>query len=86
MIVVIKWKGGQEMKKSFVLAAVCAALLVVGLQSAAAAPGNVSCTDFFAGTAYDLTVPADNFCELAGATITHDLIIGSDAGCSLTMG
>ena len=74
------------MKKSFVLAAVCAALLVVGLQSAAAAPGNVSCTDFFAGTAYDLTVPADNFCEFAGATITHDLIIGSDAGCSLTMG
>ena len=68
------------MKKSFVLAAVCAALLVVALQSAAAAPGNVTCTDFFAGTVYDLTVPADNFCELAGATITHDLIIGSDAG------
>ena len=69
------------MKKGLVLAAACAAFLIVGLQSAAGAgPGNVTCTDFFAGTAYDLTVPADNFCELSGATITHDLIVESNAG------
>jgi len=69
------------MKKGLVLAAACAAFLIVGLQSAAGAggPGNVTCTDFFAGTAYDLTVPADNFCELSGATITHDLIVESNA-------
>ena len=69
------------MNKGLVLAAACAALLILGLQSAAAAgPGNVTCTDFFAGTAHDLTVPADNFCDLSGATITHDLIVESNAG------
>src|SRR2546429_7268716 len=68
------------MRKSFVLVVVCAAFLVVGLQSAVAGSGNVTCTDFFAGNAYDLTVPADNFCELSGATITHDLIVESNAG------
>jgi hypothetical protein len=67
-------------KRGLVLASVCAAFLLVGLQSAAATPANVTCTDVFSGTTFDLTVPADNFCELAGATITHDLIIGSDAG------
>src|SRR2546421_4810087 len=69
------------MKKGLVLAAACAAFLIVGLQSAAGAgPGNVTCTDFFAGTAYDLTVPADNLCVLSGATIPHDLIVESNAG------
>jgi hypothetical protein len=69
------------MNKGLILAAACAAFLIVGLQSAAGAgPGNVTCTEFFAGTAYDLTVPADNFCELSGATITHDLIVESNAG------
>jgi hypothetical protein len=69
------------MRTGLVLAAACAAFLIVGLQSAAGAgAGNVTCTDFFAGTAYDLTLPADNFCELSGATITHDLIVESNAG------
>ena len=69
------------MKTGLVLAAACAALFIVGLQSAAGAgPGNVTCTDSFAGTAYDLTVPADSDCELSGATITHDLIEEPNAG------
>src|SRR5438874_5613040 len=69
------------MKKGLVLAAACAAFLIVRLQSAAGAgPGSVTCTDFFAGTAYNLTVTADNFCQLSGSTITHDLIVESNAG------
>ena len=69
------------MKTGLVLAAACAALFIVGLQSAAGAgPGNVTCTDSFAGTAYDLTVPADSDCELSGATIMHDLIEEPNAG------
>jgi hypothetical protein len=68
------------MRNGLGLVAACAAFLLVGSESAAAAPGNVTCRDVFAATAYELTVPADNFCELAGATITHDLIIESDAG------
>jgi hypothetical protein len=76
-----KLRKEEGMRTGLVLAATCAAFLLVGLQSAAGAgEGNVTCTDFFAGTAYDLTVPADNFCELSGATITHDLIVESNAG------
>jgi hypothetical protein len=60
--------------------AACATLLVVGLPNAAAVPTNVVCTDAFSGTAFNVTVPDDNFCVLSGATITHDLIIGTDAG------
>jgi hypothetical protein len=58
----------------------CAALLVVGLSTAGAESGKAVCTDAFSGTAYNVVVPDDNFCVLSGATITHDLIIGSDAG------
>lgn len=68
------------MKNRLVLAAIAGAFLLVDLHSAAAAPGNVTCTDVFGSTAYDLTVPAGNFCDLAGATITHDLIVESNAG------
>jgi hypothetical protein len=60
--------------------AACTALLVVGLSNAAAAPTTVTCTDAFSGTAFNVVVPDDNFCVLSGATITHDLLIGVDAG------
>ena len=62
------------------LAAACAASLVVGLATASAEPANVVCTDSFSGTALNVVVPDDNFCVLSGATITHDLLIGADAG------
>ena len=60
--------------------AACVALLVVGLSNAAAVPATVTCTDAFSGTAFNVIVPDDNFCVLSGATITHDLIVGTDAG------
>src|SRR5438552_15169578 len=68
--------------KRFVLLAVaaCAAALVVGLSNAGAGPASVVCTDAFSGTAFNVVVPDDNFCVLSGATITHDLLIGVDAG------
>jgi hypothetical protein len=58
----------------------CAVFLVVGLSNAAAVPTTVTCTDSFSGTAYNVVVPDENFCVLSGATITHDVIIGADAG------
>ena len=66
--------------KILALMSACALFLVVGAQSAAAVPGNVVCTDAFSGTARNVTVPDDNFCALAGATITHDLLVGARAG------
>jgi hypothetical protein len=66
--------------------AVCAASLVAGLPNAAAVPATVTCTDAFSGTAFNVIVPADNFCVLSGATITHDLIIGTDAGAEAGLG
>jgi hypothetical protein len=66
--------------------AACAALLVVGLPNAAAVRTTVTCTDAFSGTAYDVIVPDDNFCVLSGATVTHDLIIGVDAGAGAGLG
>jgi hypothetical protein len=68
------------MKKSLALISVCGAFLIVGLQSAAAGPGDVTCTDAFSGTARNVVVPVDNFCALAGATITHDVLIGEHGG------
>jgi hypothetical protein len=56
------------------------AVLLVGIQSAAAGNGNVTCTDAFAGTATNVVVPHDNFCDLSGATVTHDVIVEHDAG------
>ncbi len=67
------------MTKLLVLAAACAVLLV-GVQSAAAAPADVVCTDAFSGNAMDVTVPADNGCDLSGATVTRDVIVGPDSG------
>jgi hypothetical protein len=69
------------MKRLILLAAAaCAASLVVGLSNAGAGLATVVCTDSFSGTAFNVIVPDENFCVLSGATITHDLIIGSDAG------
>jgi len=65
---------------ALLLAAVSATFLLVSLPNAAAGPGTVTCTDAFSGTAFNVIVPDDNFCVLSGATITHDLIIGADAG------
>jgi hypothetical protein len=63
-------------KNVTVLALSCAALLLVGLQSAAAAtPGTVVCSGKFSGTAENLVVPAGPNCRLQGATITHDVIV-----------
>jgi hypothetical protein len=63
-------------KNSTMLALSCAALLLVGLQSAAAAaPGTVVCSGKFSGTARNLIVPAGPNCKLQGATITHDVIV-----------
>jgi hypothetical protein len=64
---------------TLLVAAACVAALAVGIASAGAAPA-VVCTDAFSGTAFNVIVPDGNFCVLSGATITHDLIIGSDAG------
>lgn len=55
-------------------------VLLVGIQSAAAADGIVTCTDAFAGTATDVIVPHDNGCDLSGATVTRDVIVEHDAG------
>src|SRR5437764_4593524 len=62
-------------KKVLVLALSCAALSVIGLQSAAAAPGTVVCSSKFSDTAVNLIVPAGHNCLLMGATITHDVIV-----------
>jgi hypothetical protein len=67
-------------KLILLLTAACAAFLLVGLGSAGAAGGDVTCTDAFSGTARDVIVPDDNFCDLSGATVTRDVREGSDAG------
>jgi hypothetical protein len=74
------------MKKILALTGACTALLLVGLQSAAAGHanvagrGNVVCTDAFSGTARNVIVPPDSFCALAGATVTHSVFIGERGG------
>jgi hypothetical protein len=68
------------MRRLLIIPVVCAAWVVFGLPSASAGTGTVTCTDAFSGTATNVIVPDDNFCVLSGAVITHDLIIGSDAG------
>ena len=63
------------------IACTCATgTLLIGIQSAAAGNGNVTCTDVFAGTATNVIVPHDNFCDLSGATVTYDVIVEHDAG------
>jgi hypothetical protein len=68
------------MRRLVLLVAVCAAPLTFGISSAGAGTATVACTDAFSGTAYDVVVPDDNFCDLTGATVTHDVMIGVDAG------
>ncbi|MDQ3879510.1 MAG: hypothetical protein M3295_00265 [Chloroflexota bacterium] len=68
------------MRKALVFAAACASSLLVGLTAASAAAPTAVCTESFTGTARDLTVPEDTFCDLSGATITHDLVVQSLAG------
>jgi hypothetical protein len=75
------------MKKILVLAAACTACLLLPFQSSAAAPADVTCsqdTYFFSGTARNLIVPDEGFCEISGATITHDLVVGEDAGADVS--
>ena len=70
-----------------VAAAVAAALAVAGAGSPAPPPSNVTCsqvTQTFTGVARDLIVPADGYCDIENATITHDLIVGQDSGGDLT--
>jgi hypothetical protein len=68
------------LKRITLVALVGATFAVVGLQTAAAAPGTVTCSGRFSGTARDLIAPnqlttgAKN-CLLMGATITHDVIV-----------
>jgi hypothetical protein len=68
------------MKRLMLLAVVACVASLVGLSNAGAGPASVVCTDSFSGTAFNVVVPDDNFCVLSGATITHDLLIGVDAG------
>src|SRR5262249_11292942 len=82
-------KDDAMKKRAFILAAACASVVAIGAQSAGAAPGNVSCTDAFSGTAANVTVPAENFCDLSGATVTNDVLVGREAGIfaeGLTLG
>lgn len=67
-------------KRTLALVALATAILLVGIQSAAAGGGNVTCTDAFAGTATNVIVAHDNGCDLSGATVTHDVIVEHDAG------
>ena len=68
------------LKRITLVALICATFSVVELQTAAAAPGTVTCSGRFSGTARDLIAPnqlttgAKN-CLLMGATITHDVIV-----------
>jgi hypothetical protein len=71
---------GTKLKSGLAVTTACAMFLFVGLQSAAGGSGTVTCTDAFSGTARNVVVPADNFCALAGATITHDVLIGERGG------
>ncbi len=68
------------LKKALVPAAVATALLAIALQPAAADSGPVQCSGTFSGTAKDLVVSGANvFCNLVGATITHDVVVGENA-------
>jgi hypothetical protein len=71
---------GPTLKSVLALTTACAVFLLVGLQNAAGGSGTVTCTDAFSGTARDVLVPADNFCSLAGATVTHNVIVGERGG------
>lgn len=68
------------------LAVALAAFLLLPLAGTAAGPANMTCpqdTMQFTGTAYDLIVPAGGYCQITGATITHDLIQQENAGADI---
>jgi hypothetical protein len=68
-----------KLKHLLLLIAVGAACLVVA-QGATAGSSTVQCSGTFSGTAKDLVVTGANvFCNLDGATITHDVIVGEEA-------
>jgi hypothetical protein len=73
---------------SIIVAGVAAMLLAAASSSAgSAAPRDVTCsqvTQSFSGTARDLTVPPNGYCDIENATITHDLIVKYDAGGDVT--
>lgn len=67
------------LKHLLFVVAVAAACLVIA-QSATAGPSSVQCRGTFSGTAKDLVVTGANvFCNLVGATITHDVFVGENA-------
>ena len=75
------------MRRPLVLTAAFVASLLVPLHVAAAPPGSVVCpqdTQVFTGTAYDLVVPADGYCDITAATIQHNLVVQEDAGADIT--
>jgi hypothetical protein len=68
------------LKEGFATAVVAAALVLVALQPAAADSGPVQCSGTFSGTAKDLVVAGANVgCNLVGATITDDVVVGENA-------
>jgi hypothetical protein len=76
--------------KALLVAALGAATLVAAAPPAFSATGDVTCTNgAFSGTARNVTVSGEDGCDLSGATITHNLIIGSETGAfaeGLTVG
>ena len=69
------------------IVATIAACLFAPLAGSAAGPPDVVCsqdTFLFTGTAHDLIVPEDGFCEVTGATITHDMIQRDSAGAEIS--
>lgn len=52
-------------------------VLLGGAQGAGAEPA--TCSGTFTGTATVLVVPADGYCDLEGATVTRDVIVGGNA-------
>ena len=71
----------------FSLVTLSALFLIVALQGSAAGPANVVCsqqTNSFTGSAHNLIVPANGYCEIDSATITNDLIVEHDAGADVS--
>jgi len=74
-------------KQVLVVLACCGAFLAAGLQGAAGSAGTTFCdqvTQTFSGTTTDLIVPANGYCDIENATITHDLIVQNGAGTDVT--
>lgn len=62
-------------KRSLVVTLAAALVLLLAQGSAVGNSEDVQCTGAFSGTARVLTVPANGFCIVDGATITQDLIV-----------